>query len=214
MNNATRPTEQAPKAGLGAVANSDLKTRPKTAAPNATATAAHSSPSSFETVAGDVHTDHVSAGRAARAPERTVDGKKQKVCCHCGKDVAREERFKDKAGYYWCMDCGVQEHHEKHALGHAAATAAGPAAAPAQRGVTCPDCAQPVTADQLVEYEHVKLCNGCAAKRQKKAARDAARQAAIAEEALAEARRRRHVMIAAAVVAGLAVLWAIYAVLT
>ena len=171
-------------------------------------------------MAGDVHADHVSAGRAARAPERTVNGKKQKICCHCGKDVAHEERFKDKAGYYWCMDCGVQEHHEKHALGHADAAAASgapaataAAARPAARGMTCPDCAEPVAPEQLVEYEHVKLCNGCAAKRQKKASRDAARQAAIAAEALDEARRRRHVLIGASVVAAVAVLWAVYVVI-
>lgn len=211
MNKGTRPSEQAAPAGFGAVANTDLKPR----AGAATTSTVVKPSSSFETVAGDLHTDHVGAGRSARAPERTVDGKKQKICCHCGKDVAREERFKDKAGYYWCMDCGVQEHHERHALGHAGAAAAPAAVArPAARGMTCPDCAEPVTPEQLVEYDHVKLCNGCAAKRQKKAARDAARQAAIAEEALEEARRRRHVMIAASVVAAVAVLWAVYVVLS
>lgn len=196
MNKGTPPGEQAPAAGLGAVANSDLKSQAATRS------------TSFETVAGEEHLGarHAAAGRPARASERSVDGKKQKVCCHCGKDVAHEERFKDKAGYYWCMDCGVQENREKHAIGHA------------QEAMKCPDCAQSVPANQLVEYERVKLCNDCAAKRQKHAAREAARaaarQAAIAEAAIEEARHRRHMMIGAAIVAALAVAWALYVAIT
>ena len=221
MNKSTRSIEQAPAAGLGAVANSDLKGRAGSAVAQAgAASTAAAKPataakpvaaSSFETVAGDMPAgaDHVRSGRAARATDRMVDGKKQKICCHCGKDVAREERFKDKSGYYWCMDCGVQENREKHAIGHAQAAAAAAAAA-----ITCPDCARPVPAAEVVEYERVKLCNTCADKRQKQAAREAsraaARKAAIEEAAIEEARHRRHMLIGAAVAAVLAVAGAAY----
>lgn len=191
MNSGTRPKDQ-PSAGIGGVVNSDLKK----------AAAAATAASSHETMDG-----HVELGAGHARPHggrsRSADGKKQKVCCACGKDVAHEERFKDRQGFYWCMDCGVQENRTKHVLGHTAEQA------------KCPDCTRTFPSDQLVERDRLRVCPECAAQREKRAAREssreAARKAAIAESALADERRRRQILVGSAVAAVVAVAWAVYA---
>lgn len=189
MDKGTRSSGQAP-VGLGAVAKSDSKTRV--------------TPSSSETIAGDVH---MGAGRARSgglsSSDSVAGGVKQKICCACGKDVAHEERFKDRAGHYWCMDCGVQENRQKHALAHAA------------QSVPCADCGQGTDPAQLVEHGAARLCANCAAKREKFAKRETARKTAVAEAALEESRRRRQMLIGAAIAAGvLVVAWVVYLVVS
>lgn len=142
--------------------------------------------SSFETVAGDMSLGERAPHSGATATDR--GGKKQKICCACGKDVAHEERYKDRNGHYWCMDCGVQEHRTKHTLSHPADTAA------------CADCSEAFEPSKLIDHENVKLCPGCVEKRVKAAEREtsrqAARKAAIAQEIIdADKRRKRMMMI-------------------
>ena len=72
-----------------------------------------------------------------------------KVCCVCGKNVAHEERFKDKMGRYWCYECGVADSHKRHGTD----------------SVKCPDCAQPFPQKDLVEFEGHHFCAACAKKR-------------------------------------------------
>ena len=192
MNNGTRPQDQAARASGGSGGAKSSAANP------ARATAATSS--SSLTVDGYVHAgpdQHAKAGRAATAP---AGAKKQKVCCACGKDVAHEERFKDRAGYYWCMDCGVQENRTKHAIAHPTEPAT----------VTCPDCAQPFPPAQLADHGGARVCPGCGEKRDKAAKREAARKAAIAEAAADAERHRRRLLIGAAIAAVLAVALAVY----
>ena len=195
MNNGTRPKDQ-PAVGLGGTRNADL-TQP---APTAAGASSHETMDGHHLGDGSRTRPHGSARGTA-----TDTGKKQKVCCACGKDVAHEERFKDRQGFYWCMDCGVQENRAKHTIGHA------PEAA------TCPDCSNSVPQDQLVTVDKLRLCPACAEKRQKhaarEAAREAARKAAVAQEALDAERRRRQMMIGSAVAAAAAVAWMLYVML-
>ena len=158
------------------------------------------SASAFETIAGEMNLGDRSPHSGAATADRS--GKKQKICCACGKDVAHEERYKDRNGHYWCMDCGVQEHRTKHTLSHPADTAA------------CADCSETFEPAKLVSYENVKLCPGCVEKRQKAAEREntrqAARKAAIAQEIVDGERKRRRIMMISAIVAAIAVAIAIY----
>jgi hypothetical protein len=189
MNNGTRPQDQ-PAVGIGGTRNVDL-TKPAAAAPA----------SSHETLDGH-HLGDAGRTRAHGSRSAATDtGKNRKICCACGKDVAHEERFKDRQGYYWCMDCGVQENRVKHTIGHAPDAAA------------CPDCTKSFPQDQLVAFERLRLCAECADKRQKHAAREAARKAAVAQEALDAERRRRHVLIGSAVAAAVVVAWLAYVML-
>ena len=189
MNSGTRPKDP-PAVGIGGVTNSDL------AKPAVAAKAA----SSHETMDGH---PHLGKGHARpHGKSKAGDGIK-KVCCACGKNVAGEERFKDRQGFYWCMDCGVQENRAKHTIGRAA------------EPVKCADCTRTFPADQMVERDRGRVCPECAATHEKRAAREAAREAArkaaVAEEALAAERRRRVMLIGSAVAAVMAVGWAVYA---
>lgn len=106
----------------------------------------------------------------------------QKICCVCGKNVAHEERFKDKKGNYWCYDCGVEDEHRRKGTD----------------SVKCPECHQNFGARELVEYEGHHLCADCAHKHALAVKRHAARLAAALE---AEKRAHRHwqMLIASAV---------------
>lgn len=158
--------------------------------------------SSNLTIAGPVHLGEGAVRGHGGSSSATPGGKKQKICCACGKDVAHEERFKDRAGYYWCMDCGVQENRQKHTIGHATDEQ------------TCPDCSGHFPADQLVEFETLHLCAGCINKRQqageREATRQAARKAAALQDFLDAERRRHRILIASAVAAACAVGLAVY----
>jgi hypothetical protein len=151
------------------------------------------------TVAGDINLNP----STARPRKGSGVGAGQKICCHCGKDVAHEERFKDRAGHYWCMDCGVEENRAKHAIG----TAVQP--------VPCADCSEPFPAEQLVERDRVKLCAACVEKRDKAAEREAhrqaARKAAAIQDAIDAERRQRRILIGAGIGAAVLVAWAVYA---
>ena len=157
------------------------------------------SASAFETVAGDMHLGDRAPHASATATGR---GKTQKICCACGKDVAHEERYKDRNGHYWCMDCGVQEHRSKHKLSHPADTA------------PCADCNEQLDPSKLIDHEGVKLCPGCIEKRlkaaEREAARQAARKAAMAQEIIDAERRRKRTMTIAVIAAAVAVLWMVY----
>ncbi|HWB53957.1 MAG TPA: hypothetical protein VG722_07185 [Tepidisphaeraceae bacterium] len=106
----------------------------------------------------------------------------QKICCVCGKDVAHEERFKDKKGRYWCYDCGVADEHRRHR----------------NDTVQCPDCHNSLPENEMVEYEGHHLCSGCATRRTQSAKRQAARRAA-AIEAEHHAQRQWRLMIAGSI---------------
>lgn len=154
------------------------------------------SASSFETVAGDMNL-------GSRAPHSSArSGSKQKICVSCGKDVAHEERYKDRNGHYWCMDCGVSEHRSKHKL-----------ALPAD-STPCADCSEQFEPAKLVDHDNLKLCPTCLEKRLKAAEREAhrqaARKAALAQEIIDEEKRRRRMLIIAGIVAAVAVLCALY----
>jgi hypothetical protein len=161
------------------------------------------SASAFETVAGDMHLGDRAPHAGASATDR--GGKKQKICCACGKDVAHEERYKDRNGHYWCMDCGVQEHRSKHKLSHPADTA------------PCADCSETFEPSKRIEHDNLKLCPGCIEKRlkaaEREAARQAARKAAIAQEIIDSDRRRRQMLIIGTVVAAVVVAAAAYMIL-
>jgi hypothetical protein len=118
----------------------------------------------------------------AEAQPDATSGKK-KVCCVCGKDVAHEQRFKDKSGHYWCADCNRLDEAKKH---------------PAQ----CPDCAKELTEADLVDYAGTRICKECAEKRALAAKRAAARIAAAEEEAREQAKRKRLTLIIVCCVAG------------
>ena len=111
--------------------------------------------------------------------------KSGKFCCVCAKNVAGEERFKDKTGRYWCYDCGKADSEKKHATDL----------------VNCQDCGQPQKRADLITFEHLKLCEHCNKKRVWAARREKARIAAAEQEAL-EAEKRKHHLVIAAVVAG------------
>ena len=160
------------------------------------------SSSSFETIAGDMNLGGRTPHSGATATDRT--GKKQKICCACGKDVAHEERYKDRNGHYWCMDCGVQEHRTKHTLSHPADTA------------PCADCSEAFEPSKLIDHDGLKLCPGCIEKRLKAAEREAARQtarkAAIAQEIIEAERSRKRTMTIAGIAGALVVAWLIYVI--
>lgn len=121
----------------------------------------------------------------------------QKICCVCGKDVAHEERFKDKKGRYWCYDCGVADSQKRHE----------------NDLIKCPDCGESFANKDLVEHEGHRLCQGCVDKRVKAGKREAARKAA-AEQAARDSERKRKQIIwfsAAFALAALALAaWAIF----
>jgi NMD protein affecting ribosome stability and mRNA decay len=108
-----------------------------------------------------------------------------KFCCVCGRNVAGEERFKDKLGRYWCYDCGKADSEKKHA----------------NDLVNCQDCGQPQKRGDLMEFEQLKLCEHCHKKRVWAAKREKARIAAAEQEAR-EAEQRKHRLMIAAIVGG------------
>ena len=121
----------------------------------------------------------------------------QKICCVCGKDVAHEERFKDKKGRYWCYTCGVEDSHKRH---HNDET-------------KCPDCGQSFPSKEIVEHEGHHLCHGCMEKRVKAAKREAARKAAALEAERTSERKRKQMIygsISFAVIALSLAAWAIF----
>ena len=121
----------------------------------------------------------------------------QKICCVCGKDVAHEERFKDKKGRYWCYECGVEDSHKRHQ----------------NDLVKCPDCGEQFADKDFAEYEGHHFCKGCVEKRTKAAKREAARKAA-AEQARCDSERKHKRIIIGSVVFAIAALgvvaWAIF----
>src|SRR5687768_6218877 len=106
-----------------------------------------------------------------------------KFCCVCGKNVAGEERFKDKLGRYWCYDCGKADSEKKHS----------------NDLVNCQDCGQAQKRGDLVQFEHLKLCDHCNKKRVWAARREKARIAAAEQEAREAEQRKQRMMIAAIV---------------
>jgi formylmethanofuran dehydrogenase subunit E len=147
---------------------------------------------SVATPAETVHAHSLSEESFAGGPQPG-----QKICCVCGKDVAHEERFKDKKGRYWCYECGVEDSHRRHQ----------------NDLVKCPDCGEQVPEKDLVEYEGRHFCQGCVDKRTKAARREAARKAA-AEEAERESERKRKQIIVGSVAFAVVALgiagWAIF----
>jgi hypothetical protein len=108
-----------------------------------------------------------------------------KFCCVCGKNVAGEERFKDKLGRYWCYDCGKADSEKKHS----------------NDLVNCADCGQPQKRADLIQFDQLKLCDHCNKKRVWAARREKARIAAAEQEAREAEQRRQRMMIAAVVAA-------------
>lgn len=106
-----------------------------------------------------------------------------KFCCVCGRNVAGEERFKDKLGHYWCYDCGKADSEKKHA----------------NDLVNCQDCGQPQKRADLMEFEQLKVCEHCKTKRVWAAKREKARIAAAERDALEAEQRKQRLMIAAIV---------------
>jgi hypothetical protein len=113
----------------------------------------------------------------------------EKICCVCGKDVAHEERFKDKKGRYWCYTCGVEDSHKRHR----------------NDLVKCPDCGESFSKNDLVEHEGHHLCQGCADKRVKAAKREVARKAAAEEAERAAERKRKQMIVGSLAVAAVAI---------
>ena len=121
----------------------------------------------------------------------------QKICCVCGKDVAHEERFKDKKGRYWCYECGIEDSHKRHQ----------------NDLIKCPDCNEQFPESEFGEYDGHHFCKGCVEKRTKAAKREAARKAAAEEAARESERKRKQIIfgsVAFAVVALGVAAWAIF----
>lgn len=117
------------------------------------------------------------------APSEITSKPGTKICCVCGKNVAHEERFKDKLGRYWCYDCGVADSHRRHG----------------DEMIKCPDCDQPFAPSDLVPYDGHHLCAGCVKKRTVAAKREAARIAA-AEAAERQAQLKWRLMVSSSVI--------------
>jgi hypothetical protein len=148
--------------------------------------------SAHESVAHEAYADPTQSQSADFAV-----AKAGKFCCVCGKNVAGEERFKDKLGRYWCYDCGKADSEKKHS----------------NDLVNCQDCGQPQKRADLLEFEQLKLCEHCHKKRVWAVKREKARIAAAEQEARESEQRRQRLMIAAIVAAVLLVfvgIWMIF----
>jgi hypothetical protein len=109
----------------------------------------------------------------------------EKVCCHCGKNVAGQKRFKDADGRYWCYDCGVEDHVRKHP----------------EEGIACAGCGGKFAPTQLTEFEQQVYCEPCGNKRKQQKRREEARKAAAAADAAASARKWKLMLASAAAAA-------------
>lgn len=85
---------------------------------------------------------------------------KPRVCCQCGKDLARKKRFKDSLGY-WCEACHYSDKKAK-------------------RGdhVPCNVCGRLIAPDKQELFDGVEMCSRCYRQR-KDEARKARRPAMI-----------------------------------
>jgi hypothetical protein len=140
---------------------------------------------SLEAVAATGSVDRLD-GESATTTD--VSSGKKKACCVCGKDVAHEQRFKDKSGHYWCTDCNKLDEARKH---------------PAR----CPDCEKDLTEADRIDFEGSKVCKECAEKRVLAAKRAAARIAAAEEEAREQQQRKHLILIIVGCVVGAAVVY-------
>jgi hypothetical protein len=142
-----------------------------------------------------IETTALSAHSAAPAPSSGAVA--EKLCCHCGKSVSGQKRFKDAQGRYWCYECGVEDHVRKHP----------------EDGIACATCNGKFAPSQLSEIDDEVYCEPCAAKLKLQKKREQARIHAAEEEARAAQKRHKLMLIGGIAVAVVGVAVAIVALM-